>query len=818
MNSAIRHWRQRWRLPELRLLMLALIISVTVVTAVGFFSSRVENAMQAQAQQLLGGDLVITAARPQDNARLQQAQQAGLQTTATISFPSVASAGDKLQLSQLKAVSQGYPLRGELKTASQLNGEEVLSNGQIPARGEVWAEARLFTALGVATNAEIKLGQQTFKLSRVLTQEPDRGTNLFQFAPVLIMNAQDLPTTKLLTPASRATFSQLFAGDSQAIKRFKQTVETQLKPTERIRTLQEDLSSVQQALQRSGRFLNLAALLSVVLAGVAVVLTANSLMQRELSSVAVLKAMGLSRRRILSDYLSSLGITALIGSVLGIALGFVLQYVLAYWLGDLIDKHLPAPSLTPVFAGLFTSFLLLLGFALPQLLRLVDTSPMQIFQGALQRPNSVTWWVIGSVLLAVFMLLWWQAHDLKLALFVMLGLLSAIALFALLAKAGLASLQALSKRYGLGWLGLGGRSQRAVLLVVVFATGLFALLLLTTVRTDLINRWQASLPADAPDQFLINIQPQEVAPLQQFLQQHQLKAAFYPMIRGRLVAINQKPVQSADYQNEQDRRLVEREFNLSSFAELPKSNVVLQGQWFNAQTQGFSIEQDIGKRLHFGLGDQLTFDVAGQSITQTVTSVREVRWDSMQPNFFVIAAPNSMLDFPQTFITSIHVGEDKTLLRDLVKQFPSVTAIDVGKILAQIRALIEQASLAVQGIFVFTLFAGLVVLIAALQSQKTERQREIAILKTLGASQRLLKRRIWAEFSLLGAVAGLLAGLVASLASTLFGYFLFDLDWQISIWLLLLGGILGSSLVGIAGYLNLKPLLQVLPMSLLKSG
>ncbi|MGL4186492.1 MAG: ABC transporter permease, partial [Thiotrichaceae bacterium] len=261
MNSAIRHWRQRWRLPELRLLMLALIISVTVITAVGFFSSRVENAMQAQAQQLLGGDLVITAARPQDNARLQQAQQAGLQTTATISFPSVASAGDKLQLSQLKAISQGYPLRGELKTASQLSGEEVLSNGQIPARGEVWAEARLFTALGIATNAEIKLGQQTFKLSRVLTQEPDRGTNLFQFAPVLIMNAQDLPATKLLTPASRATFSQLFAGDSQAINRFKKMVETQLKPTERIRTLKDDLSSVQQALQRSGRFLNLAALL-----------------------------------------------------------------------------------------------------------------------------------------------------------------------------------------------------------------------------------------------------------------------------------------------------------------------------------------------------------------------------------------------------------------------------------------------------------------------------------------------------------------------------------------------------------------------------
>ncbi|MBU0654478.1 MAG: FtsX-like permease family protein [Gammaproteobacteria bacterium] len=817
MKLLLHHWLQRWRMPEMRLLLLALTVSVTVVTAVGFFTSRVENAMQAQARQLLGGDLVLSSARPLDDAYLQRGQQLGLETAQTISFPSMAASGDKLQLSQLKAVSSAYPLRGELKTAAAPDAPEQASTGQLPARGEIWAEARLFAELGVKAGEQVQLGRSTFKLARVLTQEPDRSSNLFQLAPVVLMNLDDLPATELLSPASRARFNQLFAGEEKLVKQLQQELELKLKPTERIRTLEEDLSSVQQTLQRSGRFLGLATLLSVVLAGAAVVLTSSSLMRRELPAVAVLKAMGMSRRQVLRDHAFSLLLTALLAALAGVALGFVLQFGLAEWLSQFVGKDLPAPSSAPALSGLLTAIILLLGFALPQLLRLVNTSPMQILQGTLQRPRQSVWLVVACLLLAVFGLLWLQSRDLQLAGMLFAGLLAGIGLFWLLAKAFLRLTQVVGRKLHSRWIPSLGRSRRAVLLVVVFATGLFSLLLLTTVRTDLLNRWQETLPPDAPDNFLINIQPAEVKPLEAFLAGHGVKTHLYPMVRGRLVEINGQPVQPEDYENQRAQRLLEREFNLSSFAEFPSSNALLEGKWFKQGETGFSIEKGIGETLSFGMGDKLTFDIAGQRLSDTVTSVREVRWDSMQPNFFVIAAPGSLGDMPSTHITSIHLGEKKAIVTDMIRQFPSVTVIDVAAIVAQVRSLVEQASMAVQGIFVFTLIAGVVVLIAALQSQKAERRREIAILKSLGAGRAELRRRIWGEFLLLGALAGVLAGLLALTAGNLFGYYLFDLDMKLDLMPLLVGGVVGSLLVGVAGFWNLRGLLNVLPMSLLKA-
>jgi putative ABC transport system permease protein len=817
MSLLFKHWQQRWRMPELRLLLLALIVSVTVVTAVGFFTSRVENAMQAQARQLLGGDLVLTSARPLDAAYLQRAKALGLETAETISFPSMAARGDKLQLTQLKAASSTYPLRGDLKIAATPDAPSLLANGQFPARGEIWAEARLFAALDAKIGDKVTLGRSTFTLARVLTEEPDRSSNMFQLAPVVLMAMDDLQATALLSPASRARFDQLFAGKAAVIQQFQKALEPQLKPTERVRTLEEDLASVQDTLQRATRFLGLAALLSVVLAGAAVVLTSASLMRRELPAVAVLKAMGMSRRQVLLDHAFSLLLTALLAAAIGVAVGFVLQFALAEWLSQLVGKALPAPSLLPMLSGLLTAVVLLLGFALPQLLRLVNTSPMQILQGALQRPQASLWWAGVSLLLAVFGLLWLQARDWQLAGMLLLGLIAGTALFWGLATAALRLVQVLSKRVGGGWLPSLGRSRRAVLLVVVFATGLFALLLLTTVRTDLLNRWAETLPADAPDHFLINIQPAEAEPLQTFFNPHGVKLNLYPMIRGRLVEINDKPVKVEDYANQRAQRLLEREFNLSSFAAFPASNVLLEGKWFDGATQGLSIEQEIGAMLSFGMGDKLTFDVAGQRFSDTVTSVREVRWDSMQPNFFVIAAPNSMTHMPQTLITSVHFGEKKALVTEMIRQFPSITAIDVGAVVTQIRSLVEQVSLAVQGIFVFTLIAGVVVLIAALQSQKAERRREIAILKSLGAGRVVLRRRIWGEFLLLGALAGALAGLLALTAGNVLAYYLFDLDISLNIVPLLASSLIGSVLVGVAGYWNLRGLLQVLPLSLLNS-
>lgn len=815
MKEWFLHWRQRWRIAELRLLWLALVVAVTAVTAVGFFTSRVDHAMQSQARQLLGGDLVLVSSRPLAQDNLQQAQALGLSSAETVTFPSMAGSGDKLQLVQVKAVSTAYPLRGVVKTADAPGAADSVSTGQLPATGEIWAEARLFAELGITTDARVQLGQSTFRLSRVLVQEPDRSSNLFQLAPVVLMNLSDLDATGLLSPASRASFSQLFAGQDTTVRQLRASLEPRLKPVERIRTLKDDLASVQQTLQRGGRFLGLAALLAVVLAGAAVALTVNSLLQREVTGVAVLKAMGLSRWQVLLDQSAGLLLTAVLGALLGSMLGGVLQAGLANWLGQLLQETLPAPDVLPVLAGGLTAILLLLGFALPPLLHVVNVAPVAVLRGMEQPISPSVWLVAGSVLLAVFGLLWLQARDVELAGWLLLLLAGGVSLFWLLAGLILRLLQRLGQHAGWGWLIPLGHSRRAVLLVVVFGVGLFALLLLVTVRNDLLDRWETSLPADAPDHFLINVQPAEVAPLQHFLADRGIDIHLYPMIRGRLVAVNGKPVAAEQFESQRARHLLEREFNLSSFAELPASNALVAGQWFDGMTTGFSVEKGIGETLQFGLGDTLTFDVAGQQVSERITSVREVRWDTLQPNFFVVAAPGGLAGLPHTFITSIHLGKQKQLITELVHRFPGVTAIDVGAIVGEVRALVGRVALAVQGIFGFTVLAGLVVLWAALQSQRAERQQELAILKALGAGESTLQRRIWAEFLLLGALAGLLAGLLAMTAGNVAGYYLFDLGLYFSFWPLIAGMVSGGLLVGVAGYLNLRGLLTVLPVTLL---
>lgn len=811
-------WLRRWRLPEMRLLFLALWVSALAVASVGFFTDRVESAMERQASQVLGGDLVVSSSRPLPDEYRQLANQLGATMAEVISFRSMLSLGENTQLVQVKAVSTHYPLMGELQGAQSLTAAGASLKDQRPASGELWSEPRLFHALQAPMGSMVVLGRSQFMLTTAVTKDPSQGVNFFQIAPQVIMPLADLPATGLLSPASRAEFSLLFTGSDRVIRELKSSLQTKLAPTERVRTLQEGAQNVQQALQRAGRFLGLAALLSVVLAGAAIVLTAASLVRHETRSVAVLKAFGLARRRILIDYLGNLVLLALVAGVLGALVGFFLQTLLANWLVRVVEIELPPASWTSAWVSIVTALVMVTGFALPSLMRLLDTSPMQILQGSLSVQKPLASVLMLSILPAIFILMWVQARELGLAVWVFLGLLVAVLMFWWLAKWVLNGLARLSTREGWQGLALMRQSRRSLLLVVVFAMGLFTLLLLTALRTDLIGRWQASVPDNAPNYFLINIQATDQTNLESFLKQQNIQASLYPMIRGRLVEINDQPVTADNYPKPEAKRMLEREFNLSSFAVFPESNTLLAGQWFDAQTQGFSIEKGIGETLGFNLGDRLTFDIAGQRFTETITSVREVRWDSMQPNFFVIAAPGTLLDKPYTFITSLHIAADQPeLIPRMIRQFPSITAIDTSAILGQVRALVEQATLAVQGVFAFTLVTGLLVLWSALQAQKPERQREIAVLKSLGASSHILRKRIGLEFLLLGGLAGGLAGLLTMLAANLLGVYMFDLAVSLNPWLVILGSVVGAILVASAAWLNLRSLLKVAPMVLLKT-
>ncbi|MEN9434074.1 MAG: hypothetical protein RLZZ422_1663 [Pseudomonadota bacterium] len=810
-------WKRRWRLPEMRLLLIAMIISVAVVTAVGFFTDRVGTAMKAQAVELMGGDLIVTSTRPLNDEYLKHAEQQGLKTAQMLKFSSMASTADAMQLVEVKAVSGTYPLKGEVRLAKAV-GEPYTVASTVPKAGEIWAEPALMTMLDLKIGDQVELGNSLFTVSELLIQEPDRGTSFMQISPVVLMNAVDVPATGLVTHASRARYSQYYVGNTRTIEPFQTWLKPQLLPLEKIRTLDDGLPTVQESLQRAMRFLGLSSLLSVILAATAIALTSASLVRRETVAVAVSKAMGQSRQRLMREQFVSLLMLALLAALIGSVLGYGLQFFLADRLAEVINETLPPPTGRPIWLGFLTAVILLLGFALPYIGQLLNTEPVQILQqrfNTLRVPLKV--WLV-TLVPALYGLFWLQAQDARLALWILLGLMVGLGVFWLAALGLVKLVSYLSGRFSWRWLAVFRGARRSVLLLVVFATGFFSLLLLSTIRTDLVNRWEESLPANAPNQFLINIQPQDKKGVVEVLKQRGMEGHFYPMIRGRLLEINGKAITQEQFENPEAKQLLNREFNLSSFAQLPDSNKVLEGQWFSSTSkEGFSIEKGVGKTLGFGLGDRLTFDIAGQRFEQPVTSVREVKWDSLQPNFFVVAAPELLSNLPHSFITSIYLPkQNQNSLQQVIKLYPSITAIDVSVIMEQIRSLINRATFAVQGIFLFTLVAGIVVLVAALQSQRSERQREMAILKSMGASHTELKRRISIEFIVIGALAGVLAGLIASTLGSLLAFYLFDLVGAFNPWPPILGAGAGAILVGLSGFLSLRGLLNVPPMLLLK--
>jgi len=821
----LRHALRQWRMAESRLLFLALLISVTAVSSVTFFTDRTDQAMQQQASQILGGDLVVQSSRPLAEEYSQYAVSLGLRSAQMTSFPSMVLVNDKSQLVQVKAVSSNYPLFGQLHVADHLpTSEDKQANTQgnkrainTLATAQAWAEPHLFIALGIKPNTTVQLGASHLTLTGLITQSPDQGGSAFEFMPKLLMPLEDLAATGLVTPASRARFSLLVAGETKQIQQFHHWLKPRLQTAEKIRSIADGLPSVQQALQRGQQFLSLASLLSVILAGVAIALTSYSLSQRETHTVAILKTLGASRKTIIWRYTLQLFSLATFAALLGIMLGYMIQDGIAYLLRDFIRQLLPAPSITPVFSGFITAWVMVLGFSLPQLLRLINISPIQIFQRqsksvSLSKQLLLPFFALALGMLVLIML---QIKQFFLSLVLLIGLLVIMGCFWLVAVLLLRLLHTLNQHANKRLFRLPKANVRIALLIMVFGAGFFSLLLLTALRTDLIDRWQATLPDHAPNYFLINIQPHEIDPFNAYLQQYKLhtQAPAYPMIRGRLKAINGKKIIIKDVKNRRAQGLLKREANISTAITLPQDNQITAGTWFNAEaTTGLSIEEGIAKAFKLQLGDTLTFDIAGEAFTQKISSFRRVRWDTMQPNFFILAAPKALQDKPHTFMTSIHLTEQQRhLIPELIKKYPSVSAIDISHVLNKIKELINKAAFAVQAIFLFTLLSGIAVLFAALQSQQAERRKELAILKSMGARHSYLRRTIITEFVMIGGIAGFLAALFAMLVSNLLAYRLFELAPTLNPYLLLIGITSGAALVGIGGYLNLRPLFKLSP-------
>ncbi|HRD48534.1 MAG TPA: FtsX-like permease family protein [Candidatus Contendobacter sp.] len=825
MRMALRALRRDWQSGELRVLAVALLIAVASVVAVGFSNDRIQQAMERKASELLGADLVVAAPTPIQPLLAEEAQRQGLATATTLSFPSVIVAGETTQLAEVKAVGSGYPLRGALQV-SERPFAPPRAVTTIPDPGQVWLDERLLQTLNLQVGDAVDLGSRSFRIEQVLAYEPDRAGDLFSIAPRLMMNGADVPATGLVQLGSRVEYRLLLAGEPAAVEAFKVWAKSRLATGEKLQGVRDARIELRAALERAQRFLNLAALVSVILAGVGVAIAARRFAARHWDSVAILRCVGATQALVTRLFLLELLMLAVLAGAAGLAFGYLAQYGLSGLLGQLVSStELPAPSWFPILPALATGFVTLLGFGLPPLLRLRDVPPLRVLRRDLGPVNPRLLALYGPAVAATAALLVWQAGDWRLALYVCAGVAGTAVVLALGAWGLVEALNLLRGRVGVAWrFGLANIARRgpgSAVQVVALGLGLMALLMLSLVRTDLLTSWRASLPADAPNHFLINIQPHEVAGVKAFLGERGLSSVeLFPMVRGRLTAINGRAVTPGDYGNPRAQRLVAREFNLSWTDRLQEDNRILSGRWWNVGDHGqgvASVEIGLARDLGIALHDTLRFQIAGQALEAKVVSLRSVEWDSFRANFFVVF-PSGVLDgYPATWITSFHLpAGQKPLLAELVRHYPSVTVLDVEALMTKVRDIMERVIAAVEYVFLFTLAAGLVVLYAAIQATQDERRFESAVLRTLGARRAMVRQSLLAEFATLGLLAGVLAAAAASLLGYVLATHLFDFPYRWSLWVWLLGGGAGVIGVGLAGLLGARSALSQPPWRALR--
>jgi len=829
-----------WRAGQLRFLLVALVVAVAALSAAGFFIDRLRSGLNRDAHQLLGADLVVVADNPVPAAWREEAQKRGLLVADTLAFPSMAQAGQgdsvRSVLVTLKAVSPGYPLRGRVKVNTDIAQANESIGAPAPAApepGTVWIDPALATSLDVAVGGSVQLGDKQFRVTQLIAAEPDRGGGFINFAPRVFLALSDMPATNLVQEGSRVGYRLLVAGpgaSSKPTQDYGEWLKALIKKDNvrgvRIESLEEGRPEMSATLDRADRFLSLVGLLSAMLAAVAVAMAARRFMQRHLDSCAMLRCLGLTQNQVTVIYLVEFLLVGLAGSLLGVLVGFGAHYVLLQLLGSLVAADIPAPTMLPALQGLATGMILLAGFALPPILQLRNVPHNRVIRREAAAPKPAALATYGLGIAAFGALLLWQSNDVKLAGVTGGGFLLGFAVFALIGWLGLQALRPLRNAFPQqSWrfavTSLRRRPGATVVQVVSLSLGLMALLLLTVVRGDLMSAWRNTMPPDAPNRFIINIQPDQKDAIAARLKEAGVKEVpLFPMIRGRLVAVNGKAITSETYTDERAKGLAEREFNLSTMTELPAQNQVTAGKWSMGGSAGeASVEEGIAKTLGLKLGDTMRFDIAGSPVEAKVTSLRKLEWGSMRVNFFVIINPAVMADTPQTWITSYHLPKEALAAGNaLSREFPNLTIIDVGGILRQVQSVLDQVIQAVEFLFAFTLVSGVLVLYAALMGSQDERRREAGLLRALGATRRQLSQAQLIEFMLVGGLGGLLAATGAGLMGWSLATYQFKFAWTFSPWVWLAGLLAGALCAVIGGWLGLRNVLNHPPLQTLREA
>ena len=826
--------RRDWRAGEWRVLLLALVLAVGSISTVGLFSDRVRQALQQESHSLLGADLRITSIRPIPKAYREAALQQGLRVTTTASFPTMVSTANENLLSEIQVLEEGYPLRGKIQIADasdngSSNHEELPPTlghtaEAIPARGTLWADERLMRRMLVQLGDEVTIGSLHLRLVARVLKDVDQAVSFASVAPRVQINLADLAATGLVQEGSRINYRLLVAGENKQVEDFHNWAKEHIKSGEKVEDVRDARPEIRQAMERAEQFLGLAALMAFVLAGVAMALAARQFIHRHLDSCAVMRCLGATQAQVLRIFLFQFLLLGMAAVILGGLIGWGVQAALVQAVETLRAANLPAPSWLPLLQGSASGMALLLGFTFLPLWQLKSVPPLRVIRRELGIPTANTglMYVSGGLVLGLLFL--WQAGSIKLGLTVMGGLAAVLLLFGFVAWASLRLLATLPLGNRNVFANLARHGRGNAVQIVALSLGGMSLLLLTLVRTELMQNWQERLPFDAPNRFIVNVQQDQRVPVQAFFAKQELAPpSLFPMVRGRLITINERSIKSEDYPDPRARALVERETNLSWSADVPQGNTLVQGKWWTpadqpgiAAIKEISLEDGLAKTLGINIGDRLTYDIAGSEFSAKVINLRKVRWDTMQVNFFVITAPGMLENYPASFLSSFYLPPDKIRAGDaLLKTFPNLLVIDTEAIITQVRHIMNQIAKTLGAVFMFTLLSGLAVLYAALLATQDERIYQSAIMRTLGADSRYLRRQHLIEFAVLGALSGLFAAAGSAALGWVLAKYVLEIPFTppAMLWLASISG--GMLIVMLSGWLVTRKVVKLPPLQVL---
>lgn len=813
-NLAWRLFKHEAKRGELTIILFAIVLSVASVLSLSLFSERLQSALTERTAEFIAADRLLDSNAPVDQAWIEKARQMGLQTTQQVYARSMVFGNEQMTLTSLRAADQGYPLKGELKTALQAFdlGEATTS---LPKAGEAWAESRLLQTLGLELGDAIEVGDSEFRLTRVITEVPDTGFSVFGGNPKVLINYQDLAATNITGPGSRITYTYFFVGDSATLDEYYDWLQPKLnRELHSWKSVEDDDSPIGRSVGRAEQYFLLASLLAIVLAAVSIAVAAQRYSQRHYDPVAIMKTLGASKSMVQRVYLYQISFITLLGIVIGSAAGLLIQQLVVAAIADKVSVSMDIWHWRPLLIAIFTGVVCSVLFSLYPLLKLFSVPPLRVLRRDLGAGMSSRLLQFGATGSAILLLMWAYSQNLKISLILFFSGIVLVAALLLITYA----LIALGRKLGngkmgawqLAWARIKRRAMDNSVQLISFSVTIMLLLVVLVMRNDMVSQWRDQLPANTPNYFLSNVTESQRVNLDSHFAEYGVQTdKFYPVVRARFVAINAEKIRTEVTKEDQDkvgqgRNGLGREANLTWSDTLQNGNAIVAGNWFDSwqsgDPYGVSVEQRLAKRLNIQLGDTLTFNIGSEVVDVKVTSLREVDWQTMQPNFFFVLQPQVMASFLPTYITSFNLPTDqKAKISDLMRPFASITLFDVDARINQLREIVDQVSLAVEFILVLVLIAGALVLIAQVQASMDERQQELAILRTLGAKGSLIRASVIFEFLIIGVVAGGMAAFANELTLYLLQTQIFQMQGTLHYQYWIIAPVVGATVVGLLG-------------------